>query len=260
MNNTVTDLSTILGIFLAILMVGVAIALGGSLRAFVDLPSVMIVVFGTLMLTSACYSFDEVTHALSLVAKTMVYSAENPSASAIQALKVAELARKKGVLGLQDDIGLTSHNPFFRRAVEMVIDGSTDEEVARLLVQEIHAMNDRHARSSSVLRKAAEISPAMGLIGTVIGLVQMLGNLSDPTKIGPAMAVALLTTLYGAVMSYMILSPLATKLERNSKQETIIMRIYLKASESIARKENPRRLELSLNSLLPPASRVKYFS
>lgn len=260
MNTTVTDLSTILGIFLAILMVGVAVALGGNLAGFVDLPSVLIVVLGTFMLTSACYSFEEVTHSLALVAKTMVYSSENPASSAVQSLKVAELARKKGILGLQDEMNMTSHNGFFQRAIEMVIDGSTDEEVSRLLAQEIHAMNDRHSRSTSVLRKAAEISPAMGLIGTLIGLVQMLGQLDDPSKIGPAMAVALLTTLYGAMLSYMVLSPLATKLERNSRQETLIMRIYLKTSESIARKENPRRLELSLNSLLPPANRVKYFS
>ena len=260
MNTVVTDLSTILGIFLALLMVGVAIAMGGQISAFADLPSMMIVVMGTFMLTSACYSFEEVMRSLGLVAKTMVYSAENPSASAIQALKVAEVARKKGILGLQDDIGLTTHNPFFRRSVDMVIDGATDEEVARLLTQEVNAMHDRHGKSTAILRKAAEIAPAMGLIGTVIGLVQMLGQLDDPSKIGPAMAIALLTTLYGALLSYMVLSPLATKLERNTKHEVLIMRIYLKTSESIARKENPRRLELSLNSMLPPASRVKYFS
>lgn len=260
MKTVVTDLSTILGIFLALVMVGLAIALGGNIKAFVDVPSVLIVILGTFMLTAACYSFDEVMRSLGLVAKTMVYSAENASASATQALKVAEIARKKGVLGLQDDIGLTRHNPFFNRAIDMVIDGTTDEEVTQLLSQEIHSMQERHGKSTAVLRKAAEISPAMGLIGTIIGLVQMLGQLDDPSKIGPAMAVALLTTLYGALLSYMVLSPLATKLERNTKHETLIMRIYLKASESIARKENPRRLELALNTLLPSASRVKYFS
>lgn len=260
MKTVVTDLSTVLGIFLALLLVGIAIALGGNLKAFVDVPSILIVLLGTFMLTAACYSFDEVTRSMALVAKTMVYTAEDAAAAAKQALKVAEIARKKGVLGLQDDIGLTSHSPFFRRAVDMVIDGTTDEEVAQLLVQEVSAMQHRHAKSTAVLRKAAEISPAMGLIGTLIGLVQMLGQLDDPSKIGPAMAVALLTTLYGALLSYMVLSPLATKLERNTKHEALVMRIYLKASESIARKENPRRLELALNTLLPPASRVKYFS
>ncbi len=260
MKTVVTDLSTILGIFLALCMLALAIALGGSLKAFVDLPSILIVFFGTFMLTAACYSFDEVMRSLALVAKTMVYTSEDASASAKQALKVAELARLKGVLGLQDDIGLTMHNPFFHRAVDMVIDGTTDEEVTQLLSQEVHAMQDRHGRSTAVLRKAAEIAPAMGLIGTVIGLVQMLGKLDDPSKIGPAMAIALLTTLYGALLSYMVLSPLATKLERNTKHETLVMRVYLKASESIARKENPRRLELALNTMLPPASRVKYFS
>ena len=260
MKTIVTDLSTIFGIGLALAMVAAAVSLGGNLRAFLDFPSMLIVVLGTFMLSSACYSFEEVLRSLGLVAKTMIYSAEDPSASARQALKVAEIARKRGVLGLQDDPSLTAHSPFFRRAVDMVVDGTTDEEVTQLLSQEVLAMQDRHSKGSAVLRKAAEISPAMGLIGTVIGLVQMLGRLDDPSKIGPAMAVALLTTLYGAMLSYMVLSPLASKLERNTKHETLIMRVYLKASESIARKENPRRLELALNTMLPPANRVRYFS
>ena len=182
MKTVVTDLSTILGIFLALLMVGLAIALGGSIKAFLDIPSVLIVVLGTFMLTAACYSFEEVMRSLRLVAKTMVYSAENATTSATQALKVSEVARKKGILGLQDDIRLTSHNLFFRRAIDMVIDGTTDEDVVQLLSQEVHAMQERHGKSTAVLRKAAEIAPAMGLIGTVIGLVQMLGQLDDPPR------------------------------------------------------------------------------
>ena len=105
----------------------------------------------------------------------------------------------------------------------------------------------------------AEFSPAMGLIGTLIGLVQMLGNLQDPTTIGPAMAVALLTTFYGAVLANMVFLPMASKLERNANEEALINQIFLLASVSVGRQENPRRLEMMLNSILPPSQRVAYF-
>jgi len=110
-----------------------------------------------------------------------------------------------------------------------------------------------------VLRKAAEFAPAMGLIGTLIGLVQMLGNLDDPSTIGPAMAVALLTTFYGAVLANMVFSPMASKLERNSAEESMVNTIYMMGAASIGRQENPRRLEMLLNSILPPGKRVQYF-
>lgn len=111
-----------------------------------------------------------------------------------------------------------------------------------------------------MFRKSADIAPAMGLIGTLIGLVQMLGNLDDPTKIGPAMAVALLTTLYGAILSTMVFTPLASKLERNTNEELLISQLYLEGILSIARQENPRQLETVMNTLLPPSKRVRYFN
>jgi chemotaxis protein MotA len=117
----------------------------------------------------------------------------------------------------------------------------------------------RHHKSASVLKKAAEFAPAMGLIGTLIGLVQMLGNLDDPASIGPSMAVALLTTFYGAVLANMVFSPMASKLERNSGEEAIVNSIYVMGASSIGRQENPRRLEMLLNSVLPPAKRIQYF-
>ncbi|HLF58773.1 MAG TPA: MotA/TolQ/ExbB proton channel family protein, partial [Alphaproteobacteria bacterium] len=117
----------------------------------------------------------------------------------------------------------------------------------------------RHIKGASVLRKGAEVAPAMGLIGTLVGLVQMLGRLDDPGTIGPAMAVALLTTFYGAVLANVVLAPLASKLERNSREELLVKHIFLMAASSIARQENPRRLEMLLNSVLPPSKRVQFF-
>jgi chemotaxis protein MotA len=114
-------------------------------------------------------------------------------------------------------------------------------------------------RTAAVLRRAAEVAPAMGLIATLVGLVQMLGSLNNPAAIGPGMAVALIATFYGAVLGNMILTPLAGKLETNAEQDGLIRTLYLIASVSIARQENPRRLEMLLNAVLPPGSRVTYF-
>jgi len=124
---------------------------------------------------------------------------------------------------------------------------------------ELSGMAERHSRGVGILRRSAEVAPAMGLIGTLIGLVQMLGKLDDPSSIGPAMAVALLTTFYGAVLANMVFSPLAGKLERNSKSELVVNRLYIITAASIGRGENPRRLEMLLNTILPPSQRLHYF-
>lgn len=126
------------------------------------------------------------------------------------------MARKKGVLALQNVVGSMQNEPFLHKGMLMVVDGTPGEEVESIMRRDLQATIQRHAKSTSVLRKMGEFAPAMGLIGTLIGLVQMLGNLDDPSTIGPSMAVALLTTFYGAVLANMVFLPLAAKLERNS--------------------------------------------
>jgi chemotaxis protein MotA len=260
MNRNITDLSTLIGISVALSLVALAIYLGGNVKAFVDIPSVLIVIGGTFMLTTASFTLPEIMHSQGLVFKTIFYAAEDPSRAAYTSLEIAEVARKKGILGMQNFDTIYSKNPFLRKGITYIIDGIAPEEAEAMLWQEIASMVDRHRKSISILLKSSEIAPAMGLIGTLIGLVQMLGQLDDPSTIGPAMAVALLTTFYGAMLSYAIFSPLASKLDRNSHDEKLVLEIYLQAIASIGRKDNPRKLEMLLNSMLPPARRVKYFS
>ncbi len=256
----ITDFSTFIGIAAAFSLVVMAISLGGDILPFLDTKSFLIVVGGTCVLTIACFTFSEFLRMIKLLIRTIFYPSENPSRSANNSLEVAEVARKKGLLGLQKHHDLLNRNSFFRKGLYFVIDGIPHEEAERMMREEMEAMLERHRKGASILRKASEISPAMGLIGTLIGLVQMLGNLDDPSNIGPAMALALLTTLYGAILAYMFFAPLASKLERNSQEEMMIMNIYTVAVSSIGKKENPRRLEMLLNALLPPSRRVKYFS
>ena len=254
------DFATIVGIPGAFLLIAAAIVLGGSPTAFINIPSILIVVGGTLGVTMACYSLRDMLNATRIVARTVLQRSRDPAAAAIHVLQLAQIARYRGVLGLQPHVDRTTSVRVLHRGLTMVLDGTTGDEIERVMQQELQATAHRHMRSASVLRKAADISPAMGLIGTLVGLIQMLGNLEDPSTIGPSMAVALLTTFYGAILANMVFMPLASKLERNSAEETLINRLYVMASASIGRQENPRRLEMLLNTILPPGSRVEYFN
>lgn len=254
------DHATVLGLAAGVGLVVVALWLGGSPRAFVDVPSVLIVGGGTVGVTMICFSLRDMARLPAVLGRALFHANPDPARTAMHMLQLADIARKRGVLGLDQLLGEMIHEPFVHRALEMAIDGTPLEEIRQVLQREIDEMTERHARSAGILRRAAEVAPAMGLIGTLIGLVQMLGALDDPSTIGPGMAVALLTTFYGAVLANMVLAPLAAKLERNSAEEALAASLYMLTAESICRRENPRRLELRLNALLPPARRVQYFA
>ena len=253
------DLATILGTVGGFAMIVAAIVVGGMPGAFVDLRAMLIVLGGTFMVTTISFSLREIMRAQGVMLKAIVYQQRDPGETALFTLRLAELARKNGALALQNHEREFRNDRFLARAVDMVIDGAPAEEVERVMNRDAEATMMRHQKASSVIRRAGEVAPAMGLIGTLVGLVQMLGNLEDPSSIGPAMAVALLTTFYGAVLAHMVFIPIANKLDRNSMQEGTVNQIYAQAAASIARQENPRRLETYLNTILPPAERVNYF-
>lgn len=253
------DIATVMGISVAFLLIATAIILGGSPGAFFDLPAVFIVIGGTFGVTTACFSLHDILVASRVVTQTVFRTTRSPAPAARHVMQLADIARRKGVLSLQDFLSDLVNTGLLYRGIAMVVDGSSAEEVERIMQQELRATVERHTRTVGVLRKAAEISPAMGLIGTLVGLVQMLGNLEDPSTIGPSMAVALLTTFYGAVLANLVFTPLASKLERNTTEESLINQLYVMAAGSIARHENPRRLEMLLNTVLPPGHRIVYF-
>jgi len=255
----IVDFATLLGVGGAFAMIAGAMMLSGQAAAFLDVPSILIVIGGTFLVTTISFSLREIAQAQGLMFRAAVYHAETPENAVWQALYLADLARKRGRLALQSVTDQLGEAPFLQRAIAMVVDGVPAEEVERVLGRDAEAAFGRHQRSAGVLRRAGEVAPAMGLIGTLIGLVQMLGSLDDPSSIGPAMAVALLTTFYGAVLANMVFNPLAGKLERNAHIEATVCQIYTIGATSISRQENPRRLEMMLNTILPPDSRVAYF-
>ena len=205
--------------------------------------------------------FDRLPDGLALTThgEQLIPLAQNMEQAANAVLELAEQARRRGVLDLQNKLPGLIPGSFAHRAMTLVVDGLPEDEIARMLDVDVRETASRHQRSAGVLRRAGEVAPAMGLIGTLVGLVQMLGNLEDPSAIGPAMAVALLTTFYGAILANMVFNPLAGKLERNSELETLVNHIYAVGAAGITRQENPRRLEMVINTVLAPAARVRHF-
>lgn len=253
------DLSTISGILFSILMVLLAIDQNGSIADFVDVPAVLIVFLGTILITTASFSFADMFKSPMLIAKMTLIKPKDPKEIALKALEIAAFTYKEGVLALDKRNDLDIKSNLFKKGLSYIVDGEKPASVEKLISQEIMRNHNSRKIVISIFRKAAEVAPAMGLIGTLIGLVQMLGSLSDVKNIGPAMSVALLTTFYGAVFAYMVLFPMASKFDRVTEKEFLNNEIYLYVLVSISKHEPPRQLETTLNSLLPPEKKIMYF-
>ncbi len=257
------ELSTLLGITASLCLIIAAITLGNQAQigSYFDMPAILIVFGGTFFVTCASYTIGDVLKALSISGQTLFYTSADKRQIVANCVRLAEKSKREGILSMQKSKDLYRNmNEFFVRHLNLIIDGLGAGDAEKIMVQEILSIRDRHKKASEILRKAAEVAPSMGLIGTLIGLVQMLGNLNDPSKIGPAMAVALLTTLYGAIAAFVILTPLSQKLEKNSKDEIELLKIYGDAIIAIAKQEGPIRLEMKMNAALSPEDRVKIFS
>ncbi len=256
---TYVDAMTTLGLLLGFTLLATAILLGGSARAFIDARAILIVFAGTLAVTAVSFSAHDIVRTQRIVVKSLMRGPQDAAAAAYQVLGLAEQTRREGVLSLQDVVPNLQGLPFLARGLQLAADGLPADQVEQIMRKEMQATAARHSQGVAVLYRAADVAPAMGLIGTLVGLVQMLGRLEDPATIGPSMAVALLTTFYGAVLANMVFTPLATKLEKNAVEESSLNEVYVLGVASIGRQENPRRLEILLNTVLPPSKRVSYF-
>jgi chemotaxis protein MotA len=257
---TLFDGATVFGLLGGLALVVAAILLGGSAGAFLNFPGLLIVIGGTIAVTAVSFTLGDMVRTFAVLGSTVFYRERDPQDVAYTMLELSDYSRKHGVLRLQGEpLQRFAKEPFLHKALIMLIEGVPEKDIGDILGEDLAASSARIQRSANVLRKAAELSPAMGLIGTLIGLVQMLRNLDNPGVIGPSMAVALLTTFYGVLLANMVFNPLASKLERNAADEHLINYLHTLGILSIARNDNPRRLEMLLNSALPPESRVRFF-
>ena len=253
------DLATILGLILSFALIISAIFADQSNANFINIPSVLIVILGTITATCVAYSLSELKDSLPVIGTAFSGPVRDFSGLAKSMLDITTVGRKQGVLALSAYENQTKNEPFLNYALKLVVDGYNPDDIKRILQQDIDLEEERRKRAASVLRRASEVAPAMGLIGTLVGLVKMLADLDDPGSIGPAMALALLTTFYGAIMGTVVLGPLAAKVEKNAQDEVIMKTMTLKTCLSIVSQENPRNLEMMLNSLLPASQRIRYF-
>jgi chemotaxis protein MotA len=253
------DLGTWLGFGGGLLLLLSAMVLGGSLPAYADLPAFLMVFGGTAAVTAASYAVEDLGTLPQVLGTVLVRGLPLAQVAAERLLALAEQARRSGFLVLEDLLPRLTDDRLLVKAIAYVIDNTPADQIERALKLELQATLVRHRAAADILRRGGEVAPAMGLIGTLVGLVQMLANLSNPASIGPAMAVAILATLYGAVLANMVLLPLAAKLDRNNQAEALIGELTILTAMSIASHDSPRRLEVTLNSILPPASRLTYF-
>jgi len=246
------DIATLIGLGGALAMIVGAIMMGGDLLAFVNIPSIIIVLGGTLMCALTMQRLHVVLGAIKVAAKAFTDNLD-PAEDLIERIVTLSVrARKDGMLALErEPIGY----PFLAKGIRMAIDGSTPETIKAVLATEMASMRARHERGQAVFKFMESTAPAMGLIGTLIGLVQMLRTMNDPSTIGPAMAVALLTTFYGAILAFVVCGPIARKLENRTSEESTLMRITLSGVMAMVSGENPRSIREQLLCFLAPELR-----
>ncbi|MBP9693209.1 MAG: MotA/TolQ/ExbB proton channel family protein [Alphaproteobacteria bacterium] len=253
------DYMTIFGSIGAVALMSVSMLMGGSLMLFVDIPSFLIVIGGTIAVTMIATHFADFKALPKILKWSLFERKNNPTQIARKMILLAMIAKQKGILTLENYIQEFKDDAFMQRCIVNLTDGTSPKDLEEILKTDLASMAYRHQKGIAIIRQGADVAPAMGLIGTLIGLVQMLGQLSDPSTIGPSMSLALITTFYGAILGSMFLNPLANKLERNSEEEVLIMKLRMIGTISIAKQDNPRRLEMLLNTILPTAKRIKYF-
>ncbi len=250
------DIATLIGLVLAFGLV--VFAIGSGISSFIDPPSAMIVIGGTIGVMLVSYPLGDVLKIIGVAMKTIIYKLPAPKDVIAQLVEFSQVVRKEGILALESKVGEVD-NPFMAKGLQMAIDGQEPNEIEDILYMEMEKLKDRHGKGADLLTQMGTMAPAMGMIGTLVGLVLMLQNMSDPSSIGPSMAVALLTTFYGALIANIMALPMAAKLKSRSKDELLLHEIILTGIQSLVAGENPRVMEQKLLGFLPPKERQSSF-
>lgn len=248
------DLGTVVGVIMAFALILASILLGSSLGPFIDIPSVIIVIGGAICATMISIPLSRVKGVMGVFKKAVLHKAQKPQKLIEDLVNFAEIARRDGILSLESQCK-TIEDPFIVRGIQMAVDGTDPELIEQIMTTELDNLVERHENGKAILDTIGKYGPAFGMIGTLVGLVAMLSNMSDPSQIGAGMAVALLTTLYGAMLSNCVALPIADKLAKRSAEEVLLKTIIIKGVMSIQSGDNPRVVEQKLKTFLPPSQR-----
>lgn len=246
------DIATIIGLVGSFGVLIGAILVGGSAVLFLDIPSIMIVFGGTIATAFIRFSMADVINSIKVALNTFFVKQSVGTEVIAEIVNLANIARKNGLIALEQQ---PINDPFLKKAIMYCVDGHEAEFIEGVLKKEVTLTVERHELGQGVFRGMGDASPAFGMIGTLVGLVQMLANMSDASAIGPAMAVALLTTLYGAVLANVAFIPLADKLALRSGEEERNRKLIIEGVLGILKGLNPRIMEEFLETFLPPKER-----
>lgn len=251
------DIGTVVGMAGAftLMIVAIFISPGGSLGAFIDIPSVAVVIGGSILTMMVSLPVSIVLLLPKVVMKSVFATSVDLKGLVTKLVEFAMVARRDGILALENHVD-ESTDPFIATGIRLAVDGTDAGLIEKLLNEEIEALADRHKKGKQLCDLMGKYAPAFGMIGTLIGLVLMLGNMSDPSAIGPGMAVALLTTLYGAVVANVVFLPISDKLSYYSKEEVQARILILRGVMAIQAGDNPRIVEQKLNVFLAPKDRA----
>ena len=247
------DLGTIIGLVLGQLLIVGSILLGGSLMTFINPPSIIIVVGGVISAILTAFPLPQVVNLINVLKNTVNDNTRPVEDTTAQLQQLAQKVRKEDLLSLENE---HIADPFMARAVRLAVDGVPVDTIRATLSDELTTLKGRHSGAQDILKFTGTMGPAFGMIGTLIGLVQMLQALDDPSSIGPAMAVALLTTLYGAIIANCFAIPLAEKLAQRTITETQNMRLIIEGIDSIVKGENVMITKEKLEAFLSPLERA----
>jgi len=246
------DLASIVGIVGAFGIVIFAMILGGDIMMFVNVPSLLIVIVGSMFAVMMKFELSQFLGAVKVAAKAFSFKLIKPEALISEIVELAGLARKGGLLSLE---GKEVSDEFLSKGIQLLVDGHDPDVVRTLLSKEMKLASERHDTGITIFKSMGDVGPAMGMIGTLIGLVAMLANMDDPKAIGPAMAVALLTTLYGAMLATMMMLPIADKLTLRKDEEDRLKSMIIDALLAIQSGQNPRVIESMLQAYVAEGKR-----
>lgn len=250
------DIATIIGFVAGISLVAITIILGGSPEVFVSVSSLILVIGGTIAATLINYPLTDVLSVFNTVKNAFIHRLATPEHLIEKLVSFATVARREGILALESHAA-DSGDEFLQKSIQLAIDGTSPELIKDILTTEIAFMEDRHNMGQSILVTMGTFAPAFGMIGTLMGLVQMLVALDDPSKIGEGMALALLTTLYGALLANMVFLPAAGKLKVRTALELLSKEIIIEGILSIQSGDNPRVVEQKLKAFVSPVVRER---
>jgi chemotaxis protein MotA len=247
------DLATLIGIFGAVALIAWSMGFAAPFSAFYDLPSILIVFGGAFFTVMIKFSIAQFLSAWKIAAKTFVTKNVDALALIAELVSLADEARKGGLLSLE---GKEVSNDFLRRGIQLLVDGHDPDVVKSLLSRDKNQAVERHMSGAAIFAGFTEMGPAMGMIGTLVGLVAMLGNMDDPKSIGPSMAVALLTTLYGSLLANVFTGPMGDKLKMRAAEEALTKSLIIDALLAIQNGQNPRVIDSMLRNYLPEGKRA----